>query len=155
MSKHVKFVPSFSETEVDKFILHFKKVAQKLKWPRESWTLLLQSGLVGKARGVYSALSVEESSQYDTVKMSILKGYELPVGGPFDRIGVDIVQLPTSHKGNKYAVIFMDYLTKWPEVFPTKDQTSLIVAKLLVEHITPQHESAIPTVIRPWCSVSI
>ena len=30
-----------------------------------------------KARAVYSALSVEESSQYDTVKMSILKAYEL------------------------------------------------------------------------------
>jgi len=39
--------------------------------------LLLQSGLVGKARAVYSALSVEESSQYDTVKTSILKAYEL------------------------------------------------------------------------------
>ena len=58
MSKHVKFVPSFSETEVDKFFLHFEKVAQSLKWPRESWTLPLQSGLVGKARGVYSASSV-------------------------------------------------------------------------------------------------
>ena len=77
VSKHVKFVPSFSETEVDKYFLHFEKVAQSLKWPRDSWTLLLQSGLVGKARAVYSALSVEESSQYDTVKMSILKAYEL------------------------------------------------------------------------------
>ena len=48
-----------------------------MKWPRDSWTLLLQSGLVGKARAVYSALSVEESSQYDTIKMSILKAYEL------------------------------------------------------------------------------
>ena len=77
VSKHVKFVPSFSETEVDKYFLHFEKVAQSLKWPRDSWTLLLQSGLVGKARAVYSALSVEESAQYDTVKMSILKAYEL------------------------------------------------------------------------------
>ena len=39
--------------------------------------MVLQSGLVGKARAVYSALSVEDSSQYDTVKMSILKAYEL------------------------------------------------------------------------------
>jgi len=30
-----------------------------------------------EARAVYSALSVEDSSQYDTVKMSILKAYEL------------------------------------------------------------------------------
>jgi len=77
MSKHVKFVPIFSETEVDKYFLHFEKVAQSLKWPKDVWTLLLQSGLVGKARAVYSALSVEESSHYDTVKMSILRTYEL------------------------------------------------------------------------------
>lgn len=77
VSKHVKFVPSFSETEVDKYFMHFEKVAQSLKWPKDAWTLLLQSGLVGKARAVYSALSVEDSSQYDTVKMSILRAYEL------------------------------------------------------------------------------
>ena len=62
VSKHVKFVPSFVETEVDKYLQHFEKVAQSLKWPpKEAWTLLLQSGLVGKARAVYSALSVKES----------------------------------------------------------------------------------------------
>ena len=32
---------------------------------------------MGKARAVYSALSVEESGQYEVVKMSILKAYEL------------------------------------------------------------------------------
>ena len=61
----------------------------------------------------------------------------LPVGGPFDRVGVDVVQLPTSRMGNKYAVVFIDYLTKWPEV--TRDQSSLTITKLLVEHIIPQH----------------
>ena len=63
----------------------------------------------------------------------------LPVGGPFDRVGVDVVQLPNSSKGNKYVVVFVDYLTKWPEVFPVKDKNSLTIARLLVEHIIPQH----------------
>ena len=63
----------------------------------------------------------------------------LPVGGPLDRVGIDVVQLPTSRMGNKYAVVFIDYLTKWPEVYPTRDQSSLTIAKLLVEHIIPQH----------------
>ena len=61
VSKHIRFVPIFSESEVDKYFLHFEKVAQSLKWPKESWTLLLQSSLVGKAREIYSALSIEES----------------------------------------------------------------------------------------------
>ena len=33
----------------------------------------------------------------------------------------------------------MDYLTKWPEVFPTKDQTAPTVTKLLVEEIISRH----------------
>ena len=36
-------------------------------------------------------------------------------------------------------IVFIDYLTKWPEVYPTRDQSSLTIAKLLVEHIMPQH----------------
>ena len=41
----------------------------------------------------------------------------IPVAGPFDRIGVDVLQLPRTKGGNKYAVVFVDYLTKWPEVY--------------------------------------
>ena len=57
ISKHIQFVPTFSETKVDKYFLHFEKVACSLKWPEESWTLLLQSTLVRKARMAYFALS--------------------------------------------------------------------------------------------------
>ena len=35
--------------------------------------------------------------------------------------------------------MFVDYLTKWPEVFATKDQSSLTIAKLLVENIVDRH----------------
>ena len=77
VGKHVKFVPVFHEAEVDKYFLHFEKVARSLKWPEEEWTLLLQSSLIGKAREVYSALSIDDSAQYDVVKSAILKAYEL------------------------------------------------------------------------------
>ena len=63
----------------------------------------------------------------------------IPVNGPFDRIGVDVIQYPRSERGNRYAVVFVDYLTKWPEVFPTIDQTTLTIAKLLVQETIPRH----------------
>ena len=63
----------------------------------------------------------------------------IPVGGPFDRVKVNVVQLHVTWKGNKYAVVFMGYLAKCPEVFPTKDQTAPIIAKLLVEKIISHH----------------
>ena len=65
----------------------------------------------------------------------------IPVEGPFDRIGVDVVELPVSKKGHKYAAVFMDYLMKWPEAFSTKDQTAPTIAKLLVEETICHHGS--------------
>ena len=75
--KHIRFVPPFQKKEVDKYFLHFEKVATSLTWPKEVWMVLLQSVLVGKAREVYSAMSVEQSGQYDYVKQAVLKVYEL------------------------------------------------------------------------------
>ena len=77
VTKHIRLVPPFQEKEVDKYFLHFEKVAENLKWPKEHWTLLLQSVVIGKAREIYSQLSLEQSSDYDKVKEVILKAYEL------------------------------------------------------------------------------
>lgn len=77
VTKHIKFVPPFQQADVDKYFLHFEKVAGNLKWPKEYWVMLLQSVLVGKAREIYIQLSVEQATSYDTVKELILKGYEL------------------------------------------------------------------------------
>ncbi|XP_070552082.1 uncharacterized protein [Ptychodera flava] len=77
ITKHFRLVPPFQEKDVDKYFLHFEKIAQSLNWPKESWSMLLQSALVGKAREIYIQLSVEQASNYDSVKELILKGYEL------------------------------------------------------------------------------
>ena len=42
--------------------------------------LWLQSSLVGKAREVYSALSIDDSAQYKDVKKAVLRTYELLPG---------------------------------------------------------------------------
>ena len=77
VTKHIRLVPPFQEKEVDKYFLHFEKVAENLNWPKEHWTLLLQSVLIGKAREIYTQLGVEQSHHYETVKELILKGYDL------------------------------------------------------------------------------
>lgn len=77
VGKHIRFVPPFQETEVDKYFMHFEKIANSLKWPEDVWSVLLQSVFVGKAREIYSALPVEQSSQYQVVKEAVLKAYEL------------------------------------------------------------------------------
>uniref|UniRef100_A0AAY4D6X3 CCHC-type domain-containing protein n=1 Tax=Denticeps clupeoides TaxID=299321 RepID=A0AAY4D6X3_9TELE len=77
VSRHIRLVPPFSEDEVEKYFSHFERVATTLQWPKVVWTLLLQCVLVGKAQEVYSSLSLQQSSDYDVVKTSILNAYEL------------------------------------------------------------------------------
>ena len=52
------------------------------------------------------------------------------VAGPFDHAGVDVLHFKSA-PGNKYAVVFVNYLIKWPEVLATLDQSALTIAKLL------------------------
>ena len=63
----------------------------------------------------------------------------IPVAGLFDRVGVNAILFPRSRDGNQYAVVFVDYLTKWPEVFAAPDQSAATIAKLLVDEIISQH----------------
>ena len=77
VTKHIRLVPPFQEKDVDKYFLHFEKIAENLRWPRDFWPMLLQSVLIGKAREIYTQLSIEQASNYDTIKELVLKGYEL------------------------------------------------------------------------------
>ena len=57
----------------------------------------------------------------------------IPVGGPFDCIGMDFVELDLSRQGNRYALVFQDYLSKWPEVYALTDRKATTVAKCLTD----------------------
>ena len=63
----------------------------------------------------------------------------IPTKGPFHRVGVDVLKMPLSSSGNKYIIVFMDYLTKWVEAFATSDQRSETIARLLAENIVCRH----------------
>ena len=75
--RNIKLVPKFNEKDVEKCFLHFEKLAESMEWSKSIWTVLLQSVLIGKAQEVYSALSVEQSTDYDVVKNTIMQAYEL------------------------------------------------------------------------------
>ena len=61
----------------------------------------------------------------------------IPVTRPFQKIGVDIMDLPCTERGNKHVVVFQDMLTKWPMVFPVPDQKTEHIVRLLCEEIVP------------------
>ena len=55
------------------------------------------------------------------------------MGGAFDCIGMDFMELDRSGDGNKYALVFQDYLSKWPEVYALPDRKAETVAKCLLD----------------------
>ena len=76
----------------------------------------------------------------------------IPVAGPFDRVGVDVIPFPKSYEGNQYGIVFVDYLTKWPEVFVAQDQTSLTIAQLTMSSVDVEClVNSCLTVERPSC----
>ena len=62
----------------------------------------------------------------------ILPLVNIPVGGPFDCVGMDFVELDVSHDGNRYALVIQDYLTKWPEGYALSNRKAETVAKCLL-----------------------
>ena len=59
---------------------------------------------------------------------------------PFEMLGLDVVgPFPTTADGNKYLIVFTDYLTRWVEAFATPDHTAQRVAGLIVDAIISRH----------------
>ncbi|KAL1266443.1 hypothetical protein QQF64_002118 [Cirrhinus molitorella] len=77
VTKYIALVPPFRETEIDLYFNAFERIATSFRWPSELWALLLQCRLSGKALEVFSALSLEDSLNYEIVKSTILRAYEL------------------------------------------------------------------------------
>src|SRR2546430_17379755 len=59
---------------------------------------------------------------------------------PFYQIGIDFVgPLPLTSNGNKYIIVAMDYLTKWPEAQAVPNANAETTANFLYETIISRH----------------
>ena len=59
----------------------------------------------------------------------------IPVGEPFSCIGMDFKEMDESSDKNRFALVFQDYLSKWPEVYAVANRTASTVAKCLADLI--------------------
>ena len=77
------------------------------------------------------------SSRKNTIKSQIahLKPIK-PPKSPMEITAMDVIgPLPLTMFGNKFILVFSDYLTKWPEAFAIQDQKAETIAKIFVEKI--------------------
>lgn len=64
----------------------------------------------------------------------------IEVHSPFFQIGIDFVgPLPITQKGNRYIIVAMDYLTKWPEAKAVSHATAEETEKFIYEEIICRH----------------
>src|SRR5690242_11000429 len=70
----------------------------------------------------------------------------LEVKAPFYRVGIDIKgPLPITKEGNRYIIVAMNYLTKWPEAKAISDIKAKTVAKFIYEDIICRYGT--PTIL--------
>ena len=61
---------------------------------------------------------------------------------PFHMMGMDILgPLKETVNGNKYIIVFTDYLTRWPEAFAIKNREAKTIAKVFINEIVSRHSA--------------
>jgi transposase InsO family protein len=76
-------------------------------------------------------------SPHETPKAPLVS---IPVGGPFDRVATDIMgPLPLTEAGNKYIIVFTDYLTKFCMTSPLRDVTAESTARVFLSEVILRH----------------
>lgn len=95
--------------------------------------------------GMYSAVkryvsSCDSCNKHKVGKHGKAEMRSIPVGGPWHRLGIDIVgPLPITAGGMEYILVFVDYLTKWSEAFAIRKANASTVAQFLVEEVICRH----------------
>ena len=76
-------IPAFNEgkDEMDSYLLRFERYATAQKWEPDTWATGLSALLQGKALDVYALMPKEDALNYDKLKVTLLKRYELTEEG--------------------------------------------------------------------------
>ena len=69
----------------------------------------------------------------------------IPISRPFQILGIDVMDLPQTERGNKHVFVIQDFLTKWPWVFPAPDQKTSWIVEISIWEIIPVWSSIMST----------
>ncbi|CAB4438752.1 unnamed protein product [Rhizophagus irregularis] len=75
--------------------------------------------------------------------------HPIAVHGPFYQVGIDFVgPLPITSQGNKYIIVAIDYMTKWPEAKAVPVATAEETSQFIYEDIICRHGCPEKIIIR-------
>ena len=77
IARYSSLIPKFDEKNVEVFFTQFETQMDGLGLAKEKWAFLLRSALTGKALEAICTLSVEQGSDYEFLKKTVLAAYQL------------------------------------------------------------------------------
>lgn len=57
----------------------------------------------------------------------------VPIGGPWQMLAADILEVSVSRRNNRYLLVVMDYFTKWAEAVPLQDQIAASISAAVIK----------------------
>ena len=61
--------------------------------------------------------------------------HPIPVSDTWNKVGIDLIELPVSSRGNCYCITLTDYFSKWAEAMPVPTKEASHVADFLYKMI--------------------
>ena len=80
--------------------------------------------------------------------------HPIPVTDTWNKVGIDVIELPMSQNGNRYCITLTDYFSKWAEAapIPTKEAHHIpsFLYKMILRHGCPQE--IVSDQVREFCN---
>ena len=129
-------LPAFvdGKDDLDSYLLRFERYATIAHWNKEAWATQLSALLSGKALGVYSGLSQEEATDYDRLKVALLKRYNFTEHGYRQRFRE--AKPEGFESPGQFIVRLKNYFMKWVELSEVDDLFAGVVDLLVREQFT-------------------
>ena len=109
-------LPLFDEThdDLDAYLQRYERYAMSQEWDKDDWAINLSALLKGKALEVYSRLSLNDVSNYESLKEALLKRFHLTEDG--FRVNFRSAKPEVGETFPQFAVRLDNILCRWVDM---------------------------------------
>lgn len=134
-------LPNFNDSKdnMDAYLERFERYAKSLGWDPEIWAISLGALLQGKALEVYSRLSSDDASDYNKLKDSLLKRFQLSAEDFARKFRTSVPE--TGETASQFASRLEHCLERWIDLTGSEKSfeglKDLIVRQQFLDQVSP------------------